>query len=126
MFFDVIHLIIILSVLVGVGFAAVPLLMALLITPRATGGDLSLPYECGVRPYGPAWTHFGISFYMYALLFISFDVFTLYLFPIAVYYNQTEGWGDFIKLAIFLFFLLLAVIYFAAKGVFVWQRKISL
>lgn len=126
MFFDVIHLIIILSVLVGVGFAAVPLLMALLITPRATGGDLSLPYECGVRPYGPAWTHFGISFYMYALLFISFDVFTLYLFPIAVYYNQTEGWGAFIKLAIFLFFLLLAVIYFAAKGVFVWQRKISL
>ncbi len=126
MVFDVIHLIIILSIIIGIGFAAVPLLLALLITPRATGGDLALPYECGTRPYGPAWTHFGISFYMYALLFIAFDVYILYLFPVAVYYPLTEGWDAFIKLAFFLFFLLLAIIYFRAKGVFVWHRTISL
>lgn len=126
MVFDVIHLIIILSIVLGIGFAAVPLLIGFLITPRAAGGDLNIPYECGMRPYGPAWTHFGISFYMYALLFIAFDVYILYLFPVAVCYSQTVGWGAFIKLAVFLSFLLLAIVYFRAKGVFVWQRKISL
>lgn len=124
MVFDLLHFAIILFLLGGAGFAMGPLAMGLLLAPRAKGGDIGMPYECGMRPHGSAWINFGISYYMYALIFIAFDVDVLYLFPVAIQYHLTEGWSAFIKLAIFLFFLFLALIYFRAKGVFTWQRKI--
>lgn len=124
MVFDILHFAIILFLVGGAGFALGPLVLAILIAPRAKGGDIGMPYECGMRPQGSAWTSFGISYYMYALIFIAFDVDVLYLFPVAAQYGLTEGWGAFVKLSVFLFFLFLALIYFRAKGVFTWQRKI--
>ena len=124
MVFDFFHFAIILCLVGGLGFAAGPLVTAMLLAPRAKGGDLGMSYECGMRPLGPAWTNFGMSFYMYALLFIAFDVDVLYLFPVAAQYHLTEGWGAFVKLCVFLFFLFLALGYFRAKGVFTWSRKI--
>ncbi|GHV50103.1 NADH-quinone oxidoreductase subunit A [Deltaproteobacteria bacterium] len=124
MVFDILHLAIILFLVGGTAFAIGPLLMGLLLAPRAGGGDMGMPYECGMRPLGQAWAHFAISYYMYALIFIAFDVDVLYLFPVAAEYHLTEGWGAFVKLCVFLFFLFLALIYFRAKGVFTWQRKI--
>ena len=62
---------------------------------------------------------------MYALLFIAFDVDVLYLFPVSAYYGEAEGWTPFLKLFVFIFFLILALVYFRAKGVFTWQRKIK-
>ena len=126
MVFDALHFAIILFLIGGAGFALGPMITAALISPRARGGDLSMPYECGNRPLGAAWTQFGITYYIYALLFIAFDVDVLYLFPVSVYYHLSEGWAAFGKLVVFLFFLLLALIYFRAKGVFTWQRKIDL
>jgi len=124
MVFDILHFAIILFLVAGAGFALGPLVIGLLLPPRAKGGDLGMPYECGMRPHGSAWTNYGISYYMYALIFIAFDVDVLYLFPVAVQYGATDGWGAFVKLCVFLFFLFLALIYFRAKGVFTWQRKI--
>ena len=126
MVFDALHLAIILFLLTGALFAIAPLIVAALLAPRAKGGDLAMPYECGMRPHGAAWTHFGLSYYMYALLFIAFDVDVLYLFPVAVYYTHTVGWGAFFKLCLFFFFLCLALVYFTAKGVFRWPRKKSM
>ena len=125
MVFDILHFAIILMLAGGVAFALGPLVLGALIAPRAKGGDIGMPYECGMRPHGSAWTSFGISYYMYALIFIAFDVDVLYLFPVAVYYGQSTGWIPFIKLCIFLFFLFLSIPLFIAKGVFTWQRKIT-
>ena len=124
MVFDILHFAIILFLVGGAGFALGPLLFAILIAPRAKGGDIGMPYECGMRPQGSAWGSFGISYYLYALIFIAFDVDVLYLFPVAAHYSLTDGWGAFGKLCVFLFFLFLALIYFRAKGVFTWHRKI--
>jgi NADH-quinone oxidoreductase subunit A len=123
--FDIVHFGIMLFLAAGVGVALASLILAALVAPRAKGGDIGMPFECGMRPPGPAWTHFGISSYMYALIFIAFDVDVLYLFPVAAQYHLAEGWPAFGKVAFFLFFLLLALLYFRAKGVFTWQRKIS-
>lgn len=124
MVFDLLHFAIILFLIGGAGFALGPLLMGILLAPRAKGGDMGMPYECGMPPQGSAWASFGISYYMYALIFIAFDVDVLYLFPVSLQYGLTEGWSAFVKLCVFLFFLFLALIYFRAKGVFTWQRKI--
>ncbi len=125
MVFDILHFAIVLFLIGGALFAAGPLILARLISPNAKGGDLGLAYECGMRPIGSAWTHFGINYYAYALLFIAFDVDVLYLFPVAAVYGTVDGWLVLAKLLGFLFFLLLALVYFSAKGVFTWPRKIA-
>lgn len=126
MVFDAFHFAIILFLLVGAGFALGPLLGAALIAPRAEGGDISMPFECGMEPLHSPWRRFSINYYVYAMLFIAFDVDVLYLFPVAVQYGAAEGFSAFFKLAGFLFFLVLALVYFRAKGVFTWQRKIAI
>jgi NADH-quinone oxidoreductase subunit A len=126
MVFDILHCGILLCLMGGGLFAGGPLIAALLIAPNARGGDIGMPYECGMRPLGSPWTHFGINYYVYALLFIAFDVDVLYLYPAAMSYGAAEGWMPLVKLLIFLFFLMLALVYFKAKGVFSWPRKIPL
>ena len=125
MVFNSLHLAILIFLVVGFVFPVVPLLLAALLAPRASGGDLAMPYECGMAPHGRAWGHFGINYYVYALIFIAFDVDVLYLFPISVFYRGSSGWLPFIELTFFLFFVLLAVLYFRAKGVFDWPSRIN-
>ncbi len=126
MVFSWLHLAIILFLVLGVLFAGVPLTLASLVSPRARGGDIGMSYECGIEPLGSPWTKFGVNYYIYALIFLAFDVDVLYLFPVAVQYRLTIGWSAFIEVFIFLFFLGLSIVYFWTKGVFTWPRKIRL
>ena len=123
--FDWLNLAIILCLAAGTAFAAGPIIVSLLLAPKSKGGDLALPYECGIVPHGVARVRFGINYYFYALLFLSFDVDVLYLFPVASVYVQSKGWWVFLELLVFLGPLALAVIYFWRKGVFHWPRKIK-
>ncbi|UQZ88448.1 NADH-quinone oxidoreductase subunit A [Deltaproteobacteria bacterium Smac51] len=125
MVFDTLHLAIILFLVVGFLFPVAPIILGFILAPRTSGGDFLMPYECGMVPHGRAWGHFGMNYYIYALIFIAFDVDVLYLFPISVYYGQSTGWLAFIELTYFLFFVVLAIVYFKAKGVFDWPRKIN-
>lgn len=124
MVFDWLHLAILLFLFVGIAFAGGPLVASLLLAPKAGGGDIGMPYECGMRPYGGAWVSFGINYYVYALLFLAFDVDVLYLFPVAAAYKDAAGFIPFVKVFIFVFFLALSIVYFWAKGVFTWPRRI--
>lgn len=125
MVFDTLHLAIIIFLVVGFVFPIAPLLLGGILAPRTSGGDFLMPYECGMRPHGRAWGNFAINYYIYALIFIAFDVDVLYLFPISVFYKDSTGWLPFIELTYFLFFVLLAILYFKAKGVFEWPRRIK-
>lgn len=124
MVFSWMHLVIACFFLAGALMAAGPLLGSYFLAPRARGGDLGLPYECGIRPYGDAWIRFGVNYYIYALLFLAFEVDVLYLLPVSVVYPQL-GWDAMVKVFIFLFVLALAVVFFWAKGVFTWPRRIN-
>lgn len=124
MVFNWLHFAIILFLLAGLVFAVGPLVLSMLLAPQSRGGDIGMSYECGMRPMGSSWTQFGISYYVYALIFLAFDVDVLYLFPVSVAYREAAGWLPFVKVFIFLFFLILSIAYFWAKGVFTWPRKI--
>ena len=124
MTFNWLHLGILVFLIVGVLFAATPLVIAFFLSPRSKGGDLGMPYECGMRPLGTSWIRFGPNYYIYALLFLAFDVDVLYLFPVATYYPEANGLISFLKLFVFLAILVLAILYFWAKGVFTWPRRI--
>jgi NADH-quinone oxidoreductase subunit A len=124
MVFDSLHLAIIVFLVAAFIFAASPLGIAAVIAPRTKGGDYKMPYECGIPPLGRAWDHYGFNYHIYALIFIAFDVDVLYLFPVGTAYRAMGGLFPLVELSYFLFFVLLAVIYFIAKGVFTWPRKI--
>jgi NADH-quinone oxidoreductase subunit A len=126
MVFSWLHLTIILFLVLGVLFAGGPLMLGLLLAPKARGGDIGMTYECGVRPLGNARVKFSLNYYVYALIFLAFEVDVLYLFPVAVQYRLTVGWTAFFEVFLFLAFLGLAIVYFWAKGVFTWPRKVQL
>jgi NADH-quinone oxidoreductase subunit A len=119
------NLAVILFLSAGALFGLAPLIGATLLSPRSRGGDIGLPYECGITPHGPARVRFGINYYFYALLFLAFDVDVLYLFPVAAVYPDSPGWAVFWELVVFLGILSLAVVYFWRKGVFTWPRKVT-
>ncbi|MBW2091693.1 MAG: NADH-quinone oxidoreductase subunit A [Deltaproteobacteria bacterium] len=112
---------VLLFLLVGIGFGAVPLILAALIAPRTVGRDTLKTYESGMIPFGTAWVQFGVAYYLFALIFLAFDVDVLYLFPVLLAYGKEFVIRDFIELLIFLGILALAIVYAWRKGVFGWK-----
>jgi NADH-quinone oxidoreductase subunit A len=108
-----------LLLLLAIVFALAPLLIARIIAPRKPSLAKSDTYECGVRTYGETWVRFRIQYYIYALMFVVFDIETVFLFPWAVSY---AGLGTFalIEMIIFLVILAVGLAYAWAKGVLRW------
>ena len=108
-----------LGLVLGIGALVVPML----ISPRYKGPESEKIYECGVDTVGTAWIRFGISFYLFALIFVAFEVDILYLFPVALVYNEAEfGWRALAEVGAFLLILSLAIVFAWRKGVIRWAR----
>lgn len=109
--------------LIGFIFAIVPLLLAFFVSPRNRYRLLGETYECGMPAFGSAQAaRFGVYYYLYALIFIVFEIDVLYLFPIAKIYREGVGIAGFIEIVIFIIILFLAVIYAWKKGVMQWEK----
>lgn len=114
----------------GLGFAVGPFIIVYFLSPRKTrniANKTSQFIECGMDPIGSAWIRYGMVFYLYALMFLAFDVDVLFLFPVAMAYNSGQfagGIRDFVEVAIFVGILSLALVYAWKKGVFKWDRKV--
>ncbi|MDF1576837.1 MAG: NADH-quinone oxidoreductase subunit A [Desulfurivibrionaceae bacterium] len=111
----------------GLAFAVGPFVISFLLAPRNTRNTINKTeqiIECGMEPIGAAWIRFGIVYYLYALMFLAFAVDILFLFPVAMAYNDGYVIRDFVELVIFVGVLSLAVIYAWKKGVFKWGRKV--
>ena len=105
--------------LVAVVFAVAPLIIASVIAPRKRSLAKSDTYECGVRTYGETWVRFRIQYYIYALMFVVFDIEAVFLFPWAVSYADL-GMFALIEMVIFLVILAVGLAYAWAKGVLRW------
>lgn len=105
--------------LVSFAFAVVPIVLAYLISPRSIGLKKLVSYESGMMPIGQAWIQFGVAYYLFALIFLAFDVDVLYLFPVLLAFGDFP-WRDLIEIAIFVVILSLAIVYAWVKGVFEW------
>ncbi|RPI79265.1 MAG: NADH-quinone oxidoreductase subunit A [Desulfobacteraceae bacterium] len=106
-------------VVVGIIFGFVPIVISLFISPRTRGVDKLTTYESGMTPIGQAWIQFGVAYYLYALIFLAFDVDVLFLFPALTAFGAFP-WRDLITIAVFIVILALAVVYAWCKGVFKW------
>jgi NADH-quinone oxidoreductase subunit A len=111
-----------LYLLVGVIFAVVPLIISSLIVKRSAGKQRDETYESGMQTIGSAWMQFTAAYYIYALIFLAFDVDVLYLFPVMLAYGK-YAIRDLVEVVIFIGILSMAIVYAWRKGVFEWNPK---
>jgi len=118
------YLPIIVLLLAAVGFAAAPLVLAWLwakkFSPRKPGADKNATYECGLESKGDAWVQFKSEYYLYAIIFLIFDVETIFLLPFAVAFTGLSA-GAFIEMMIFLLLLAVGLVWAWSKGVLHWK-----
>ena len=97
-----------------------PLILARFIHPKKPGASKSAPYECGVESTGDPWVQFRVQYYVYALLFVIFDVEVVFILPWALVW---KGLGPvvFAEMALFLGILLVGLVYAWKKGVLEWK-----
>jgi NADH-quinone oxidoreductase subunit A len=106
--------------LVAITFPIILLLMAKVIRAGSPDPVKSEPYECGVK--APTFAHdtrFSIRYYLIAVLFVVFDVETIFLFPWAVQFRQL-AWFGFIEMMVFLVILLVGYVYAWRRGALEW------
>lgn len=104
-----------------VGFNVFNLLLWWLIRPKRFSEEKLTTYECGENPTGSAWIQFNIRFYVFALIFVVFDVETVFLLPWAVVYKNI-GLLAFAEGLVFITILVVALVYVWRKGDLEWVR----
>ena len=118
------YLFMVVLLLAATGFALMPLVLAWLwakkFSPRKPGENKNAIYECGLESKGDAWVQFKSEYYLYAIIFLIFDVETIFLLPFAVAFTKL-GAGAFISLMVFLFLLVTGLVWAWKKGVLTWR-----
>ena len=105
----------------GVSFVFLTIGVAWLVSHRNRGDvHKGLPYESGIDTYGDTHGRFGLSFYIYALLFVAFDIEVIFLFVWALTFKELLL-GGFISMLIFVVVLLLGLAYAVRKGALTWH-----
>lgn len=113
-------------IIVGVTFVVLTLFASLLFRPyKPTDTKLST-YECGEVPMGPAWLQFRVGYYIYALVFLIFDVEAVFVFPWAaglLGFSKTKALAvlGLIDMVIFISVLAVGLVYAWKKGVLEWK-----
>jgi len=103
----------------AVVFVGGGLLFSRLVAPHRPNKLKGMPYECGEQPIGKAWIQFNVGYYLFALLFLIFDVEVAFLYPWAVVL-KIVGITGLVEIGIFLLVLLLGLVYAWRKGVLEW------
>jgi NAD(P)H-quinone oxidoreductase subunit 3 len=91
-----------------------------LVAPSSKSPEKSTTYESGIEPMGESWIQFQIRYYMFALVFVVFDVETVFLYPWAISFSEL-GIIAFIEAIIFIMILIIGLIYAWRKGALEWS-----
>ena len=105
--------------LVGTALVFVTLQLARLVRPNIPHPEKYTTYESGIDPIGTGWQHTNVRYYIFALLFVVFDVEAVFLFPWAIVFERL-GTQAFVEMVIFIVILALALLYAVKKRVLEW------
>lgn len=104
---------------IAVVLAGTLLGVSAVVRPNHPSVEKLLPYESGVDPVGDGWSQSQVRYYVFALLFVIFDVEAVFIFPWATQLERYAGFG-LVEMGIFVFVLLLGLVYAWRKGVLRW------
>lgn len=105
----------------GIAFSVpiIGLLAAWLVRPKKPGSIKNAIYECGLETIGETWVQFKVQYYIYALIFVIFDIETVFLYPWAVAYNKL-GLFALVEMFIFILILVAGLLYAWRTGALEW------
>ncbi len=106
--------------IVGVFFVAIAIFIAYLFAPRSSNPQKLDPWECGKTPFGDAWIQFKVGYYLFAIIYLIFDVEVVFLVPWAKVMRQV-GSLAFFEALVFLIILGLGLLYAWKKKALVWD-----
>lgn len=101
-------------------FSSIAILVSKFVTKATTNKQKGEPYECGIPTIGPSWIQFNVGYYLFALMFLIFDVELIFLFPWAVVVKKL-GWIALVEILIFFFILFAGFLYAHKKGALKWK-----
>jgi NADH-quinone oxidoreductase subunit A len=107
-------------ILTAIALVAVALGIANAISPRSFNPQKGEAYECGIPTRGKSWMQFKVGYYLFAILFLMFDVETVFLFPWAVVVQDLGVYG-LASIFFFLVILVLGLAYAWRKGALEWK-----
>ena len=109
-------------IVIGTLFVVVALTSSWLLSPKKPSREKAETYECGIEPIGPPWVQFRAGYYVYALLYVIFDIETVFLYPWAVTFLQRGiGWFVFVEMALFIAILAGGLAYAWKEGALTWR-----
>jgi NADH:ubiquinone oxidoreductase subunit 3 (subunit A) len=110
----------IILILAALAFAGFAVMLSKIVTKATTNKQKAEPYECGIPTTGKTWIQFNVGYYLFALVFLIFDVELVFLYPWAVVAKKV-GWMAFVEIVIFFFILFMGFVYAHKKGALKWQ-----
>ena len=106
--------------LTAIALVAIVLILSNLLAPRSFNKQKGEAYECGIPTRGRSWMQFKAGYYLFAILFLMFDVEAVFLFPWAVTV-QDAGIDGLINILFFMVILILGLAYAWRKGALEWK-----
>ena len=101
-------------------FTIAGIVVNILFSPKKRNIQKQETYECGMETEGPTWIQFKINYFLYALIFVAFDIETVFLFPWAVVF-KTMGLFVFVEMIIFIAILALGLFYAWKERALEWK-----
>lgn len=105
---------------IALAFGAATLLIGILVRPRNVYPGKTRPYESGAVPFSDARIPFPMRYYVIAMLFVIFDIETVFMYPWAVVFNKIGLFG-LVEMIIFIFILFVGYVYAWRKGALEWD-----
>ncbi len=110
----------ILLIIVGVAFAGGGILISKAIAKTSKNKYKGEPYECGIPTTGTSWIQFNVGYYLFALIFLVFDVEMVFMYPWAVAVKGI-GMPGLVEIVVFMFILFMGLLYAWKKGALKWM-----
>jgi len=107
-------------VLFAIVFPLLPIILARFVAPRKPSAVKNATYECGLEAEGDSWIQFRVQYYIFALIFVIFDVETIFIYPWAVAFKQL-GFFAFVEMILFIAILAVGLVYAWKKNLLEWE-----
>src|SRR5687768_13266310 len=91
-------------IIAAIAFSGIAVLVSRFVLKATTNKQKGEPYECGIPTHGKTWVQLNVGYYLFALIFLVFDVELIFLYPWAVVAKKL-GWPALVEIVIFLFIL---------------------
>lgn len=107
-------------IIAAIAFSGIAILMSRFFVRATTNKHKGEPYECGIPTKGKTWVQLNVGYYLFALIFLIFDVELVFLYPWAVV-AKGMGWIALVEILIFFFILFIGFLYAHKKGALKWM-----